>query len=356
MKIKKFLPKLYSRSSDRKKISTWEIEYTEDSFRTISGFLGMKLVTSEWTKCEGKSYNTTAEQTEKEAKALWKKKVESGMFENINKVDEETFFEPMLAKDLKKEKINWKCRVFIQPKLDGLRSINKNNKQFSRNGKEFVCTPHLNQNEVILDGELYNHGLKHDFNTIISLCKKTKPTQEDIEISKKMVEYWVYDFPGYKGVFSKRYEALKEWYKTCYNEKIKLVPSFEIFNEDEIKAFHEQFLSEGFEGSIIRIDSHEYENKRSKSLLKNKNFFDEEFIIKGVEEGIGKLAGKVGVFNFETNGKPFNSSVNGTHEYLEDLWNRRDELIGKEATVKYFNLTPEGIPRFPKVIAIRDYE
>jgi len=35
---------------------------------------------------------------------------------------------------------------------------------------------------------------------------------------------------------------------------------------------------------------------------------------------------------------------------------KRGTLIGKQATVKYFELTTDGIPRFPKVIAIRDFE
>jgi hypothetical protein len=39
-------------------------------------------------------------------------------------------------------------------------------------------------------------------------------------------------------------------------------------------------------------------------------------------------------------------------DYLEELWNSKDKLIGKQATVKYFNLTPDGKPRFPKVIKI----
>ncbi len=349
------LPILYSRSTTGK-ISTWEIEYNKDSYRTISGFQDMKLITSEWTKCKGKSYNSTAEQTEKESKALHKKKIESGMFEDIRKVDDEIHFEPMLAKDIKKEKINWKYRVFIQPKLDGLRCINQKNRQFSRNGKEFICTPHLNQNSTILDGELYNHELKHDFNTIISLCRKTKPTKEDIEASSKTVQYWIYDFPGHKGVFSERYKALGQWFLLNAEMGFVMVPTIEVFNQEDIDKYHEKFLELGYEGSIVRIDSHEYENKRSKSLLKNKDFFDAEFVIKGVEEGIGKLKGKVGVFNFEIDGKPFNSAVNGTHEYLEELWKNRKELIGKEATVKYFNLTPDGIPRFGKVLAIRDYE
>ena len=36
---------------------------------------------------------------------------------------------------------------------------------------------------------------------------------------------------------------------------------------------------------------------------------------------------------------------------LEMLKNKK-KLIGKEATVKYFNLTPDGIPRFPYVINV----
>jgi hypothetical protein len=41
---------------------------------------------------------------------------------------------------------------------------------------------------------------------------------------------------------------------------------------------------------------------------------------------------------------------------MAELLEKADDLIGKEATVKYFNLTPDGVPRFPYVIAIRDYE
>jgi hypothetical protein len=61
---------------------------------------------------------------------------------------------------------------------------------------------------------------------------------------------------------------------------------------------------------------------------------------------------------FKTNeGREFTSTVNGNQEYLEILLKQKDELIGKQATIKYFNLTPgTNIPRFPKVVAIRDYE
>ena len=106
---------------------------------------------------------------------------------------------------------------------------------------------------------------------------------------------------------------------------------------------------------MIRLNA-PYENKRSKSLLKRKEFVDAEFEIKGVIEGNGNLTGKVGKLQFEINGKPFDSAVNGDWEYIEKLWHSKDGLIGKMATVKCFELTEDGIPRFPKVIAIRDFE
>ena len=49
-------------------------------------------------------------------------------------------------------------------------------------------------------------------------------------------------------------------------------------------------------------------------------------------------------------------SSNWNSEYLSQLWTDKDKLIGKVATIKYANLTPDNKPRFPKVIAIRDYE
>jgi DNA ligase-1 len=108
---------------------------------------------------------------------------------------------------------------------------------------------------------------------------------------------------------------------------------------------------------MIRTHNGLYENKRSKNLLKYKTFEDDEFEILDVFEGQGKLTGMVGQMLFESkSGKQFYSTVNGTQEYLTELWSQKDTLVGKLATVKYFELTIDGVPRFPKVISIRDYE
>jgi DNA ligase-1 len=127
-------------------------------------------------------------------------------------------------------------------------------------------------------------------------------------------------------------------------------------SREHLDELYGEYVEQGYEGQMIRLDG-PYENKRSPKLLKRKDFVDEEYTILGYEEGKGNRAGTVKHFKFENkNGKGFHSNVKGSFEYLTELLEKADELIGKEATVKYFNLTPDGVPRFPYVIAIRDYE
>jgi DNA ligase-1 len=103
---------------------------------------------------------------------------------------------------------------------------------------------------------------------------------------------------------------------------------------------------------MIRLDK-EYESKRSKSLLKHKSFIDEEYTILDVVEGEGNKTGMVGSFVFKSKtGHIFNSSPKFNWEECTAMWADRANLIGKSATVKYFNLTPDGVPRFPYVIKI----
>jgi DNA ligase-1 len=349
------LTTLYSRSVNGK-INTWFIEVQGNQFRTTSGFDDGIKTTSEWTTCEAKSYCSAEEQAIKEATAMHRKKIEAGAFENIADIDNETFFEPMLAKDWLKEKAKIKYPIYSQPKLDGIRCIVRKNGMWSRNGKQIVSAPHIYETmkhlfvdnpDLVFDGELYADKLADDFNAICSLVKKTKPTEEDLKESAAKIEYHIYDLPSHKGKFSERYKALiSTSLPSCC---VKVVTSI-VNKEDEVLVLYENYIGEGYEGQMLRLDL-PYENKRSKSLLKHKSFIDSEFIIKGVIEGKGKLTGKVGKLVFEG----FDSAVNGSHEYLEQLFNDKT-LVGKKATVKYFDLTPAGEPRFPKVIAIRDYE
>ena len=352
------LPALYKRSTTNK-ISFWQIEVDGNKFRTESGFTDGKKIISEWTICEGKSYNSSSEQDLKQAKAIHKKKIELGAFENLKDIDNPILFNPMLAHDYNDYKDKITFPIFSQPKLDGVRCIVTSRGMFSRNGKQIISAPHIfeslkplfEQNEdLIFDGELYAEDLHDDFNKIISCVRKTKPTKDDLEESKKWIKYHIYDLPSCDKNFIVRNQTLNsiKLPLTC-----KLVSTEQVDNLNDLFAYYEDYLTIGYEGQILRIPDSLYENKRSKSLLKHKTFFDSEYKIIDVIEGIGKLTGKVGTLLFETKeGKTFNSSVNGEHEYLEQLWKTKNTLIGKLATVKYFNLTPDGIPRFPKVIQI----
>lgn len=352
------LPVLYKYSTTGK-AQQWQIVVEDDTFYTIEGQVDGKLTTSLPTVCKpknvGKKNETTGEtQALAEAKAKHQKKLDKSYNEVLT--DVKNFFEPMLAQDYKDRKDVWadpKVKKYVQPKLDGLRCVNENNTLMSRNGKPYVCCPHLHQNDTILDGELYNHQYKDDFNKIVSLCKKGKPEPEDIAEAKTSVQFWIYDFPSHEGKFSDRYAALRKWIVKHGNDSFVLVPTFEVHSEEDLKKRHDEFLALGFEGTILRTDSGPYENKRSKQLLKYKDFTDEEFVITGAEEGTGGRAGTIGFFHMLTkDNKPFKSNVKGDFDFLKDIWKNHKKYIGTEATVKYFNLTPAGIPRFPYIIKL----
>ena len=220
---------------------------------------------------------------------------------------------------------------------------------------------------------MYNHAYKDDFNKIIHLVRKQNLTDEHLEESKKMIQYHIYDAPvigngrfvmSEKDNFSDRTSTLDGFFRyletdnlnTKYDDSLVIVETTEVNSREHLDELYGEYVEHGYEGQMIRLDG-PYENKRSPKLLKRKDFVDEEYTILGYEEGKGNRTGTVKHLKFENGqGRAFNSNVKGSFEYLADLLDNADDLIGVEATVKFFNLTPDGVPRFPYVIAIRDYE
>jgi DNA ligase 1 len=347
----------------------WTIEVSDNRYRTHSGQVGGQITTNAWTvvygKNTGKANGTTDnEQALKEAIAKRTKKLESGYFESIHNIDEQQYFEPMLAAKWEDYKDKVTYPIFSQPKLDGIRCIVTKDGMFSRNGKPIISAPHIRESlnsvfkkhpTLILDGELYADKFANDFNSIVSLVKKTKPTVDDLKESAKNIQYWIYDIPSSNKTFNHRGFDLDELFDDYLNEfeqHCVLVPTQICENEDEVMELYGEYVNEGYEGQILRLDA-KYENKRSKSLLKHKSFIDEEYTIKDICEGEGNRTGTAGYMVFETaDGKPFKSNVKGTWEETAEMLKSKKKLIGKQATIKYFNLTPDGIPRFPFVINI----
>lgn len=360
------LPALYKKSSTGK-TSFWEIEVVENKFRTLSGFLDGEKVLSAFTECGGKSLgasNETSpeEQALKEAQSLWKKRLEKGSYENIKDIGKKKFFEPMLAKDYNDYIPELNYPLYSDPKYDGVRCVIVKDGMFSRNGKQILSAIHIFEDlqplfkknpDYIFDGELFCEKNKADFNKIISLVRKTKPTKEDLVESKKFIEYRIYDLPSNKGTFLIRKQELNNLILPL---SCKVVITTKIKDEKQLTELYSKYLEEGYEGQMIRLDE-KYQNKRSKHLLKRKEFKDEEFVIKGVIEGKGNLQNKIGKLEFETkDGIKFEAPINASWEELEEMWKNKDQLIGKIATVKYFEKTTDGSLRFPKCLGIRDYE
>lgn len=362
--MKKVLGTIY-KATKGGKVQEWTIEIEDNRYRTISGQTDGKKVTAEWTVVYGKNTgraNETSnqEQALKEAIAKRDLRLEQGYFEDISKINQKQYFEPMLASKWEDRKDKIQYPIFSQPKLDGIRCIVTKEGMFSRNGKEILSAPHIrksledifkNDPELILDGELYADKYANDFNKIVSLVKKTKPTQEDLKQSELNIEYHIYDMPSSDNYFADRYFDLQILEDSFAGTRCKVVPTLILNSEQEVQQAYFKYVQEGYEGQMLRTNEL-YENKRSKSLMKHKSFQDQEFTILGIYEGEGNKTGTVGYMTFEIEGKPFKSNVKCTREEGAQIWNKKEELIGKSATVKYFELTPGGIPRFPYVINI----
>jgi DNA ligase-1 len=364
--MSKTLPTLYSRTSTGA-TQTWSIEIDKNQYRVTSGLTDGKRVVNEWTTCEGKNVGranetTPSEQALSEAQSKWDKRAKTGYTPDIKKIDTcMIYVKPMLAK--KYGEVDFVFPVYTQPKLDGMRCICKVDGMWSRTGKKIMSAPHIHaalkflfdkDDTLVFDGELFCDKYKNDFNSIISLAKQTKPTKEDLDKSEATLQYWVYDLPSSEEVFSKRSVELKNILPK--NKSIVFVSTSLVNNKEELDAKYAEYLTDGQEGQMIRTDD-VYQNKRSKFLLKRKEFVDAEFKILGITEGKGNRSGMFGRAQLITDaGVEFEANARGNEDFYIDLLKNAKKYIGEKATVRYQNMTPDGKPRFGVIVAIRNYE
>lgn len=362
------LPKLFHKR-DTGALQEWVIEVDGSKIRTISGMVDGKLVTSNWSTCEGKNIGRANETTPEaqalsEAQSKWQRRIDKGYKEDPAKIGQGMYFEPMLAKKFDDYKDELEYPVYCQPKLDGIRAVCTKDGVFSRNGKPLVTLNFIYESlkplfkkypNLTVDGEGYADKFANDFNKIVSLIKKSKPTPEDIAEAKEHIKYHVYDCSlDDDKIFSERSKFIRS--ELDGNDLVSLVATHKVDTRVQLDELYGKFLEAGYEGQMIRIDA-KYDNKRSVSLLKRKEFQDAEYKILSVEEGEGNREGTVGYMTFETAaGRPFKSNVKGNFDYLRELLKNKTRLPGKYATIKYFNVSKDDVPRFPFVVAIRDYE
>ena len=358
----KSFPKLYKRDTTGR-IRIWWMDIEDGKTRTNSGLENGEIVTSGWKEVEeknvGKKNSTTIDQqAESQVKSAYVLKQKAKHFYNKEDVDKFVKIDVMLASTYdSSKKIKFPC--YVQPKLDGVRAINTGTIMQSRPGNEFVSVPHILEqtkslfieNEgIMFDGELYNHEFKEDFNSLISMIKKTKPKDSDIILSEKFVQHHIYDIVDETLNFSERLKILKG---LTLPTSCKLVETYLVNNAQELEEYYGKFNEAGYEGMMIRYDE-PYEGKRSKSLWKRKEFFTEEFKLLNLNEGQGSWAGYVKTVEVQdSKGNVFSSGIRGNQKFLKDLLAEKNEYNEKsEVTIRFPNYTPDGIPRFPVIVAI----
>ena len=276
----------------------------------------------------------------------------------------------------------WSNGLYIQPKLDGVRCLIQSEyvefyrngdlikanaiKAYSRTGKEWKNINHILQELVpffgkypnaILDGELYNHDLKEDFEKIISLVRKTKPTDEDRYEASQKVQFHCYDTIMEHMDFVGRDDFIRRNIGDKFNS-VRTVPTVKVYDTEVVEVNHENFLESGYEGSILRKNA-PYECKRSWTLMKVKDFSDAEATIIGYEEGKGKREGHLGKFIMEDDdGNQFGCPPGKgyTYKIMKDMLENIHDYIGERATFTYFERTKAGSYRHPLFKGLRDYE
>ena len=282
---------------------------------------------------------------------------------------------PMLAYAASKKPIDYTKPVYIQPKLDGVRCIIQYNKlncgehevvAYSRTGKPWKNIAHIcvqlkpffaKYPNIILDGELYNHDLKDDFEKIISLVRKTKPTDEDRSEAARLTQFHCYDIIDEKLPFEQRIEFVTEALMLL-GDSIYTVDTQLITSERSAKNCHDANLIAGYEGSIVRTND-PYHCKRSHNLRKFKDFSDAEAYIVGYEEGQGKREGTLGKFLMQDeDGNKFGCPPGKGYNYedMREMLNNIHKYMGQIATFTYFGRTKANSYRHPHFKCIRNYE
>ena len=275
---------------------------------------------------------------------------------------------PMLAYPVSAKPIDYSKPTFIQPKLDGVRCVIQYDAgvvtAYSRTGKEWKNIEHIlaqlkpffeKYPYVILDGELYNHDLRDNFEKIISLVRKTKPTAEDRLDALNLTQFHCYDIIDETLPFNQRMEFVSQ-FLMLFGSSIHIVDTIRVLDEEEAQSIHKSNLKKGYEGSIVRTND-TYACKRSHNLRKFKDFHDAEAEITGWVEGKGKRIGTIGKFTaVDSEGNQFGMPVMDKFKILQANFETMKDWVGETATFTYFERTKANSYRHPLFKAIRDYE
>lgn len=330
----------------------WSIESDEDELIIEFGQVGGETQI-QTESVEENSVRDLDEQIESRIRSRINKKLDKGYVyskeEALTKANTNLlgYSRPMLAAKFAniKTDIDYDKSIF-QYKYDGHRCLITNNSgnliAYSRNSKPITTIGHILQGIRIpegctLDGELYCHGQK--LQTISSWVKRLQENTLKLK------------FHCYDVVSNAYYEERLSMMETfVYGDFAETVPNFRYHGS--VNKMLEDSISSGYEGLIIRPSGFGYEDgKRSKGLIKVKQFHDHEFRVTGIEESKDGWAVLICAMH---NGAKFRVSAPGTIGFKTYIKNNPKEFIGKYIRVEYANLTQAGKPFHPVATIFRD--
>jgi len=281
---------------------------------------------------------------------------------------------PQLAKGVGKGKIVYPA--YIQPKLNGICNLAEPPmvppkysptpdliQHHSRGGHLFETLAHLDpwiqriNPPAPVHGELYVHGMS--LQRIGSYTKKIKPDQH-------ILEYWLYDMAWAETPFGVRINWLGDILHLIHKNfpecPVKMTPTVIVNNYAEAKIFHDKCVQDGYEGAMLKnMDGIYMFQYNSNDLEKVKSYLDSEFEIVGGKEGVGADEGCIVYRCKIESGLEFDARPRGTVEDRKQMFINLPNDIGKMLTVRYAELSDDGIPLQPVGVpaeaeAVRDYE
>jgi len=357
-------------------IQEWQISvvYRDSNYYVMSvwGQIKGKKQETEEIITEGKNIGRSNATTPEEQAILrmcadWTKKLKKGYVESVYEAENDIVnsiikggIVPMTAKVYQKDGKKIKFPAIAQPKLDGHRSTSQKKETdyslWSRSRKEILSVPHIIAALDLvdldkLDGELYNHDYRDDFEVLTSLIKQENPVE-----GHEKVQLHVYDVPHPTLTNYERYLLLESLRSTFIGSPIHIVESIIVNNEAELREAYKYFMVLGYEGAMVRNFDGLYVNKKSADLQKFKEFDDFEFEVTNVKVATkGKMAG-LGVFICKTiEGNRFDCKMKGELKELKKYADNPELAIGRQLTVQFQGYTTKNkVPRFPVGLRFRE--
>lgn len=233
---------------------------------------------------------------------------------------------------------------WMSEKLDGVRAVWDGSRLVSRNGNEFHAPGWFLAElptGVVLDGELWMG--RGAFQKTVSVVKKKAP----VDAEWRGIRFMVFDAPEAVGGFEERLAFCARVLEGC--EVAEVLAHKACVGKRAMNRFFDEVCADGGEGIMLREPGSAYEAKRSRKLMKLKPFESDEAVMIGTEPGA--VEGMIGALVLRWGKVIFRVGVG-----MSDEERMSPPEKGARITFGFCGLTDGGCPRFPRFVAVREYE